>query len=152
VADRLAVRNRLARLYVPASVAVLTTSLLTPALWLLPPGPVQFSLLVAGGLVMAGTIGPIAAVVVDVTHPGLRATASAVLSLTQNLLGLAGGPLLTGALSDRIGLQAAMGTAPLFCLGAAALFLLATHTYEADLRRAAVSAPRAPVALQPQGA
>jgi predicted MFS family arabinose efflux permease len=152
VADRLAVRNRLARLYVPAAVAVLTTTLLTPALWLLPPGPVQFALLVAGGLVMAGTIGPIAAVVVDVTHPGLRATASAVLALTQNLLGLAGGPLLTGTLSDRIGLQAAMGTAPLFCLGAAALFLFAARTYEADLRRASVSAPTTSIALHPQSA
>jgi predicted MFS family arabinose efflux permease len=152
VADRLAVRTPRARLLVPAVVAVATTMLLCPALLLMAPGPGQFALLVAGGLVMAGTIGPVAAVVVDVTHPGLRATATAVLSLTQNLIGLAGGPLLTGVLSDRYGLQTAMGTAPLFCLGAAALFLLAARTYEADLAHASSTAHEPRLALQPQRA
>jgi MFS family permease len=152
VADRLAVRTPRARLLVPATVAVATAVLLSPALLLMPPGPGQFLLLIAGGLVMAGTIGPVAAVVVDVTHPGLRATASAVLSLTQNLIGLAGGPLLTGVLSDRYGLQAAMGIAPLFCLGAAALFLLAARTYEADLEHASSAGHEPRLALQPQGA
>jgi len=152
VADRLAVRTPRARLLVPATVAVATAVLLSPALLLMPPGPGQFLLLIAGGLVMAGTIGPVAAVVVDVTHPGLRATASAVLSLTQNLIGLAGGPLLTGVLSDRYGLQAAMGIAPLFCLGAAALFLLAARTYEADLEHVSSAGHEPRLALQPQGA
>ena len=152
VADRLAVRQPRARLMVPATVALLTTLLLSPALLLLAPGPAQFALLVAGGLVMAGTVGPIAAVVVDVTHPGLRATASAVLALTQNLIGLAGGPLLTGVLSDRYGLQTAMGIAPLFCLGAAALFLLASRTYPGDLKHAARTAPVPTLALEPQTA
>jgi MFS transporter, Spinster family, sphingosine-1-phosphate transporter len=141
VADRLSVRIPRARLYVPAAVAVLTTSLLCPALAFLPPGPGQYAMLVAGGFVMAGSIGPVAAVVVDVTHPGLRATASAVLALTQNLIGLAGGPLLTGLLSDRYGLQSAMAAAPMFCLLAAAMFLLAARTYEADLRHATAAAP-----------
>jgi MFS family permease len=101
---------------------------------------------------MAGTIGPVAAVVVDVSQPEWRATASAVLSVTQNLIGLAGGPLLTGALSDRFGLQAAMGSMPLFCIAAAALFLLASRTYERDLQRVADSNAGARLALQPQGA
>jgi MFS transporter, Spinster family, sphingosine-1-phosphate transporter len=152
VADRLSVRNPRARLYVPAVVAVLTTALLCPALALLAPGPAQYALLVAGGLVMAGTIGPAAAVVVDVTHPGLRATASAVLALTQNLIGLAGGPLLTGMLSDRYGLQSAMAAAPVFCLFAAAMFVLAARSYETDLRHATVVAPASGLSLSPQHA
>jgi predicted MFS family arabinose efflux permease len=152
VADRISVRNRRARLYVPATVAILTTLLLCPALALLPPGGTQYALLIAGGLFMAGTIGPIAAVVVDVTHPGLRATASAVLALTQNLIGLAGGPLLTGVLSDQYGLQAAMATAPLSCLLAAIMFVLAARTYEADLKRASVATPALEPGLQPQRA
>jgi predicted MFS family arabinose efflux permease len=152
VADRLAVRTPRARLLVPAAVAALTAMLLSPALLLMAPGPGQFTLLVVGGLVMAGTIGPIAAVVVDVTHPGLRATATAVLALTQNLIGLAGGPLLTGVLSDRYGLQTAMGMAPLFCLGAAALFLVAARTYETDLVHASSVAPEPDLTLQPQRA
>ena len=136
VADRLTSRIPCARLLVPAAAAVLTTVLLCPAFAALPPGPCQFMLLVAGGLVMAGTIGPTAAVVIDVIHPGLRATAASVLSLTRNLFGLAGGPLLTGVLSDAYGLQFAMAVVPLFCLVAAALFLLAARTYEADLEQA----------------
>ena len=152
VADRLSVRNRRARLYVPATVAVLTAAVLTPALALLPPGTFQYLLMLTGGLVMAGTVGPIAAVVVDVTHPGLRATASAVLALTQNLIGLAGGPILTGVLSDKYGLQSAMATAPLFSLVAAALFVLAARTYEADLKRAAGAAPTFAPSLRPQHA
>ena len=145
-------RNRLARLLVPATAATLTALLLTPALWFISPGPTQFGLLLVGGLVMAGTIGPVAAVVVDVSRPELRATASAVLSVTQNLIGLAGGPIVTGALSDRFGLQAAMGAMPLFCIAAAALFLLASRTYERDQRRVADSNLDAPLALHPQGA
>lgn len=152
IADRLSVRNRRARLYVPAMVAVLTTAVLTPALALLSPGAIQYSLLVAGGIVMAGTIGPIAAVVVDVSHPGLRATASAVLALTQNLIGLAGGPVLTGVLSDKYGLQSAMAIAPLSCLVAAMLFILAARTYESDLKRAAGMAPAFTPGLRPQHA
>ncbi len=152
VADRLSVRNRRARLYVPAFVALATTSVITPALALLPPSGLQYALLVAGGLFMAGTVGPIAAVVVDVTHPGLRATASAVLALTQNLIGLAGGPFLTGLLSDRYGLQTAMAAAPLSCLLAAAMFLLAARTYDADLKRAAGAMPATGPGLQAQPA
>jgi MFS transporter, Spinster family, sphingosine-1-phosphate transporter len=152
VADRLSVRRPNARLYVPALVAMLTAALLCPAFALLAPGPAQFALLVAGGLVMVGTIGPVAAVVVDVTHPGLRATASAMLSLTQNLIGLAAGPLLTGVLSDRYGLQTAMATAPAFCLLAAVMFVLAARTYTTDLKNASDRAPALEPALQVQHA
>ena len=152
VADRLSVRRPSARLFVPAVASVLTAALLCPAFALLPPGPTQYAMLVAGGLVMVGTIGPIAAVVVDVTHPSLRATASAVLALTQNMIGLAAGPLLTGFLSDRYGLQAAMAMAPAFCLLAAVMFVLAARTYEADLKNASDTAPALDPMLQAQRA
>jgi len=152
VADRLSVRRPNARLFVPAAVAILTAALLCPAFALLAPGPTQFAMLVAGGLVMAGTIGPVAAVVVDVTHPGLRATASAMLSLTQNLIGLAAGPLLTGVLSDRFGLQTAMAVAPAFCVLAAVMFLLAARTYETDLKNATDTASGLAPVLQAQRA
>ena len=85
---------------------------------------------------MAVNVGPVSAVVLDVVHPSVRATAGSVLSLVQNLFGLAGGPLLTGALSDSYGLQFALAVVPVFCLVAAAFFLLAARTYVADLRQA----------------
>jgi MFS family permease len=103
----------------------------------LSPGPAQFALIMLGAVVMAGSVGPTDAVVIDVSHPSLRATAVSVLSLTRNLFGLAGGPLLAGALSDRFGLQFAMAVVPVFGLIAAALFIRAARTYPADLERAA---------------
>jgi len=141
LADRLSVRKPLARVYVCAATAALTAVLMTLAFAVLSPGPMQFWALLAGAVTMTGTIGPAAAIVVDVVHPGVRATAAALLSLTQNLFGLAAGPLLAGLLSDRYGLEAALAVTPVFCLLSAGVFLLAARTYKADLAsaRAAVA-------------
>jgi predicted MFS family arabinose efflux permease len=136
IADRLSRRMPTARLMVPAYAALLTTALMCIAFGVLPPGPAQFALIMAGAVVMAGSVGPTDAVVIDVTHPSLRATAVSVLSLTRNLFGLAGGPLLAGALSDRFGLQFAMAVVPVFGLIAAALFIRAARTYPGDLKSA----------------
>ena len=84
---------------------------------------------------MAASVGPTDAVVIDVIHPALRATGASILSLMRNLFGLAGGPLLTGALSDAYGLQFAMAVVPLFGLLAAAMYMVAARTYVADLKR-----------------
>jgi MFS transporter, Spinster family, sphingosine-1-phosphate transporter len=132
VADRLSSRIPSARLLIPAAAAVLTTVFMCFAFTSVPPGSAQFMLIIAGGFVMAGSVGPTDAVVIDVIHPALRATAASVLSLTRNLFGLAGGPLLTGALSDAYGLQFAMSVVPVICLVAAAVFILAARTYETD--------------------
>ena len=137
VADRLTPILPRARLLVPAATAVLTTVFMVAAFAAFPPGNAQYALIIAGGLVMAGSVGPTDAVVIDVIHPGLRATAVSILSLMRNLFGLAGGPLLAGALSDTYGLPFALSVVPLFCLAAAALYLLASRHYEADLRSAA---------------
>jgi hypothetical protein len=52
------------------------------------------------GLTVTGAVGPVVAVVTDVGQPGLRATAISTVTATQNLLGLAVGPVLTGLLAD----------------------------------------------------
>jgi predicted MFS family arabinose efflux permease len=152
LADRLSSRFPRARLQVPAAAAVLTTILMCGAFAFLPPGNAQFWMIIAGAAVMTGSIGPVCAVVVDVVHPGVRATAAAVLSLTQNLFGLAAGPLLTGVLSDAYGLPFALSVVPLSCLIAAAMFMLAARTYENDLRNVEAAAPVAGNALEPQPA
>jgi len=138
VADRLTPRLPRARLIVPAATALLTTVFMCTAFAALPPGKAQYVLIILGGLTMAGSVGPTDAVVIDVIHPGLRATAASILSLMRNLFGLAGGPLLAGALSDTYGLPFALSVVPLFCLVAAVLYLLASRHYEADLKSAAV--------------
>ena len=82
----------------------------------------------------------------------VRATAASVLSLVQNLFGLAGGPLLTGLLSDRYGLPFALAVVPLSCLVAAALFALASRTYLGDLARVGQEEQRVEGNLEPQAA
>ena len=150
VADRLTPRLPRARLLVPAVTAVLTTVFMVVAFAVFPPGNAQYALIIAGGLMMAGSVGPTDAVVIDVIHPGLRATAVSILSLMRNLFGLAGGPLLAGALSDTYGLEFALSVVPLFCLLAAVLYLFASRSYEADLRSAASLAQAPSVAPPPQ--
>jgi len=152
VSDRLSSRIPTARLLVPAAAAVLTTLFMCTAFGVLPPGPAQFALIAAGGLVMAGSVGPTDAVVIDVIHPGLRATAVSILSLARNLFGLAGGPLLAGALSDRYGLDFAMAVIPLMGVAAAALYLVAARTYESDLKNVARAEPAGAQQLNPQPA
>ena len=71
------------------------------------------------------TVGPAAAIVLDVIHPGVRSTGASVLSLFQNLFGLALGPLVGGVLSASFGLDNAPPLAPPACLVAAAAFLSA---------------------------
>jgi len=150
VADRLSGLMPRARLIVPAIAAIATTALMMAAFAGLPAGPVQFALIVAGALVMAASVGPTDAVVIDVIHPALRATGASILSLMRNLFGLAGGPLLTGALSDAYGLQFAMSVVPLFGLLAAALYMVAARTYVADLKRLERIEPAVETELKPQ--
>jgi predicted MFS family arabinose efflux permease len=152
VADRLSVRSPRARLYVPAAAAVLTATFMYIAFGMLPPGPTQFVFIVLGATMMTGSIGPVCAVVVDVIHPALRATAAASLSLAQNLLGLAAGPLVTGYLSDAYGLPFALSVIPAFSIAACVLFILAARTYPADLEAVANGKTPARGELAPQAA
>jgi len=150
VADRLTARMPRARLIVPAIAAVVTTAFMLIAFAGFQPGAAQFALIIAGSVVMAGSVGTTDAVVIDVIHPALRATGASVLSVTRNLFGLAGGPLLTGALSDAYGLQFAMSVVPLFGLMAAALYMLAARTYLADLKSVERAAPPVEIELKPR--
>ena len=152
VADRLSGRVPRARLYIPAAAAAATALFMCIAFAALPPGPAQFALIVAGALAMTGSIGPVCAVVVDVVHPAVRSTAASILSLTQNLFGLAAGPLLTGMLSDHFGLPFALSVVPLFCVLAAVVFVIAARTYEDDLRNVEVHEPDYEEGLRPQAA
>ena len=97
---------------------------------------------------MTCTVGPVSAVVIDVVHPGVRATGASVLALFQNLFGLAAGPFLTGVLSDAFGLQTALTLIPAFGALAAIFFVLAARHYERDMQRVGTVAVNAPA---PQG-
>ena len=137
VVDRLARGRGEARLSLVAALCCVTMVVFSTAFGLVPIGHAQFLLIVFGGFVMTCAVGPAAAVMFDVVHPGVRSTGAAVLSLFQNLLGLALGPFIAGALSDLWGLQVALTVVPAFSLLAALCFLVARRSYAGD--RAAVT-------------
>ena len=77
----------------------------------------------------------VTAVAIEVVHPGIRSTGASVLSLFQNLLGLAAGPFIAGWVSDAWSLETALTVMPAFGLLAACLFMITSRCYEADLKR-----------------
>ncbi|MDN8615046.1 MFS transporter [Variovorax ginsengisoli] len=145
VADRAGRKNPAAKLHVTAAVCVASAAVLAFAfgaghLGLDLGKQAQFALFALGGFLMTCTVGVVAAVVIDVIHPGIRATGASVLSLFQNLLGLAVGPLIAGALSDLWTLENALMVMPVFGLLAAWAFMVASRSYGADLQSAGDSA------------
>lgn len=64
-----------------------------------------------------------------------------MLSLFQDLFGLAIGPSIDGVLSDALGLDNALTLTPLACAVAAAAFLMAGGVYQVDKRRGEEPAP-----------
>ena len=153
VADRAGLRAPRRKLTTMAALCLAAMAVLVLAFgW--APADAQFALIVLGGFLATCTVGPVSAIVIDVIHPGVRATGSSVLALFQNLFGLAAGPFLAGLLSDAWGLGPALAAMPLFALPAAAAFLLAARSYEADKARAhlpadGMGAAAQPVATQP---
>lgn len=135
VVDRIGRRRARDKLVALAGLCVLTMVVFLIAFGALPAGAGQFRLIALGGFLMTCSVGVVAGVALDVIHPGVRSTGAAVLSLFQNLFGLAIGPFLAGALSDLWGLQQAMAVIPVFSLLAAALFLVAARSYENDMQR-----------------
>jgi MFS transporter, Spinster family, sphingosine-1-phosphate transporter len=96
----------------------------------------QFRLILLGGFLATCTVGPAAAIVIDVIHPGVRSTGASVLSLFQNLLGLAAGPFIAGAISDALGLEMALTLTPLACMIATVSFLIARGSYRGEHKNA----------------
>ncbi|MER6471471.1 MFS transporter [Streptomyces collinus] len=101
----------------------------------LPNDPAQLSVLVLGALLSAGSAGPAAAMVANLTPASVAATAFGTLTLANSLLGLAPGPALTGVLADHIGLLGALRVVPLVAVAATAAFLVGRRWYERDLLR-----------------
>ena len=119
------------------STAVLGAAFGLPLLGVQLSNQAQFGLFALGGFFATCTAGPSAAIVMNVIHRGFRATGASILGLTQNLLGMAIGPLIAGALSDAFGLQTALAVTPVFGIVAAWMLMIGSRTYERDVERAA---------------
>jgi MFS family permease len=119
-----------------ATLLVLGFAFGAPKLAIALSNAAQFALIALGGFLMTCTVGPAAAIVIDVTHPGVRSTGASVLSLFQNLFGLALGPVVAGLLSDALGLETAMAIMPAFGLIAIGALLMASRSYAGDIHDA----------------
>jgi MFS family permease len=133
VVDRLALRKPSNKLTSLSMLCVITLVVFLAAFAGSQTGAAQLKLVLLGGFLMTCTVGVVSGIVIDVIHPGVRSTGSAVLSLFQNLFGLAIGPFLVGVLSDLWGLQQAMAVVPAFSVLAALFFLAAARCYDHDV-------------------
>jgi MFS family permease len=125
------------RMLTPAACCLATLVVFSFAFGALAPGAIQIGMIALGSFLAGATTGPVPAVAIDVVHPALRSTAGSMVATVQNLFGLAVGPLISGALSDAFGLQAAMAIVPISCGLAAVLLMIGARSYPAD--RAAVA-------------
>jgi MFS family permease len=133
--DRLSIRRPRHKLSLLSVLCLVSMAILMYAFDGPLVGPAQLNLIIVGGFFMSCSIGVVVGVVLDVTHPGIRSTGGAVLAVFQNLLGLAVGPFLVGALSDWWGLREALAVVPLFSIPAAFCFMMAARSYVADAAR-----------------
>lgn len=140
--DRISRRAPIRKWAVAISCSVGSLVLLMAA-FRLPAGPVQLLILGLGTVLCAGTAGPGAAMVANLTPAAIAATAFATLTLAQSLLGLAPGPAVTGMLADRLGLLGALRLVPLVAIAATAAFLIGRHSYDRDVHRLTGVAPQA---------
>ncbi|HET6666571.1 MAG TPA: MFS transporter [Intrasporangium sp.] len=100
------------------------------------PGTLQLVLIGAGAFFAAGTAGPAGAMVANLTPASIRSTAFGTLTLANNLLGLAAGPLVVGILADRMGLVNAMKVVPFISVLVIMALLLGRRAYPSSIRRA----------------
>jgi MFS family permease len=145
VVDRAGLRRPRRKLMLMALLCLLSLAVLMTAFGGGVSADLQFPAILLGGFLMTCSVGPVSAIVIDVIHPGVRATGSSVLALFQNLFGLAAGPFIAGILSDRLGLTSALTLMPAFAVLSAVAFLLAARSYEADKD----SVHQAPVPVPP---
>ena len=151
MADRLAVRRPRHSLNMMALLTVFTTLVLAAVFGGVVPARWETAAIAIGGFLMTCTMAPAASVVFNVIHPGVRSTGAAVLSLFQNLFGLAVGPFVAGVFSDAWGLKGALAIMPAFGLLATVCFLFARRTYEAEVT-AVTEAVHLEAASAPAGA
>jgi MFS family permease len=138
ITDRLA-RHVAIRKWTTAIVFSVLSLVFLGGAFSLAPGGAQLLLLAVGIFFAAGTTGAAGAMVSNLTHESIRATAFGTLTLANNLLGLAAGPLVTGILADKFGLEGAMKIVPIVAVGALIALLIGRKFYVRSLAK--VNAP-----------
>jgi MFS family permease len=134
IADRLGRKRPACKLLAGMTYTLVSFGLLMVA-FRLPPGIGQLVVLGLGVFVVSGTWGPTTAAVAQLVPTAIHSTAMAVITLLNNLIGLAPGPFVTGLLSDRYGLDFALQWIPLASAISALSLYLAYRNYDADALR-----------------
>ncbi len=98
------------------------------------PGGAALTLLAFGVFFAAGASGPAGAMVANLTAEPIRATALGTLTLANNVLGLAAGPLVVGLIADRVGLVTAMRFVPLAALVSVVFLYVGLRAYPMSLQ------------------
>jgi MFS family permease len=132
LSDRIARERAELKIALAIGYSLGTALCLTLAL-LLPPGLPQLILLGAAMFLVAGTVGPVGAMVANLTPLAIHGSAFATLTLANNLIGLAPGPILTGRIADAIGLADAFRLLPVPCLLAGLTYAVMRRSYLTDL-------------------
>lgn len=132
VSDRVS-RNRPETKIALAMGYSLGTALCLGIATLLPAGTAQLIVLGLAMFLVAGTVGPVGAMVANLTPLAIHGSAFATLTLANNLIGLAPGPILTGRMADITGLAEAFRILPVPCLLAALAFAAMRRSYLSDL-------------------
>jgi MFS family permease len=135
LSDRLGRNNPVRKVSLVISFCVISGALLYFA-FNLPIGPTQLIFIALGMFLAAGCAGPAGAMVANLTNPSIHGTAFATLTLANNLLGFAPGPIITGILADRYGLQFAFQMIPMISIVSTLIFVVGKHYYQADLSKA----------------
>ena len=133
IADTWMKKRIQARLLLPSVSALLTAVLFLTGFYLPTGGMVQYGIFLLAGIASIAWASSAIAVTQDVVHPGLRAVSYALCVITQNLLGSALGPIVTGAFSDRYGILTALKIASAMALISFVLFYLGSRYYAWDL-------------------
>ncbi|MGO4202769.1 MFS transporter [Rhodococcus sp. TAF43] len=119
-----------------ASIAFcLASAVLLLAAFSFEPGALQLILLGCGAFFAAGIAGPAGAMVANLTHASVRASAFGTVTLANSLIGLAPGPVVAGALADRVGLNGALQIVPIASVFAAIALIIGKRYYAAGLKR-----------------
>ncbi|NMO04899.1 MFS transporter [Gordonia sp. TBRC 11910] len=136
ITDRIG-RDDITRKWIAAIAFCVVSLVCLPTGFALETGAAQLILIAIGAFFAAGSSGPIAAMVANLSHPTVRASAMGTLTVANNLLGLALGPFIVGVLADHIGLGRALTITPLIYLVAIAALLLGKRLHSLGVARLA---------------
>ncbi len=99
------------------------------------PQSQQITFIIIATITISCFSGPIYAALLELSPAQAKAKATSLIIIIQNILGLALGPILTGFLSDKFGLEHAIGIMGIIGIIAALLILAGTFTFLKDLER-----------------